>query len=218
MTGLAADLATLRSSMPLMDGHEENCPCSVGRFHAALDRVEAELSRLREERDAATMKVLLETRHPSDQVKIDEWWAARSEVKIDGNSRAAYVLQRDVAWERAEAAEARLGEARQECARLEEENADLLNRLEISGELRKQAEAMCARLQQALRPFVEEYDFHAADYLAELVDGEEVRVLTARTIALLIEHQRAAREALAGQPTAAEGPDTPADSQPEEPT
>jgi hypothetical protein len=62
------------------------------------------------------------------------------------------------------------------------------------------AEARCARLQQALRPFVEEYDFRAADYLA---NDEAARVFSARTVDLLIEHQRAAREALAG-------PDTPA--------
>ena len=50
---------------------------------------------------------------------------------------------------------------------------------------------------KAARPFVEEYDFHAADYLADMVDGEEARVITARTVALLIEHQRALRSALA---------------------
>jgi hypothetical protein len=113
------DLATLRR---WAKGQTVTTPASeaLARVEARFREAEAELSRLREERDEATMKVLLETRHPSDQVKIDEWWAARSEVKIDGNSRAAYVLQRDVAWERAEAAEARLGEAHRECARLQQ--------------------------------------------------------------------------------------------------
>jgi predicted GNAT superfamily acetyltransferase len=60
-------------------------------------------------------------------------------------------------------------------------------------------------LEAALRPFVEEFDFHAADYLADGVDGEEARVFTARTVELLIEHQKTARAALAGDGGGADG-------------
>jgi hypothetical protein len=60
-------------------------------------------------------------------------------------------------------------------------------------------EQRAGEMEKALRPFVEDYDFHAADYLAELVDGEEARVLTARTVESLMAHQRAARAALSAR-------------------
>lgn len=63
----------------------------------------------------------------------------------------------------------------------------------------ERAETPAAEMEKALRPFVEDYDFHAADYLAELVDGEEARVLTARTVESLMAHQRAARAVLSAR-------------------
>jgi ABC-type hemin transport system ATPase subunit len=60
-------------------------------------------------------------------------------------------------------------------------------------------EARAAAAEQALRPFVDSWDFHAADYLAELVDGEEQRILPARVVADIIEAQKRAREALGAQ-------------------
>ena len=58
----------------------------------------------------------------------------------------------------------------------------------------KGVEAEVARLRDGLRPFVEDYDFHAADYLA---DDSDARVFAARTVESLIEDQRKARALLA---------------------
>jgi hypothetical protein len=60
----------------------------------------------------------------------------------------------------------------------------------------EELEAERDRLREALRPFVENWDFHAADYLAELVDGEECRILPARVVADIIEARKIARAAL----------------------
>ena len=59
------------------------------------------------------------------------------------------------------------------------------------------AEAREVRLRDGLRPFAEKWDLHAADYLAELVDGEEARVLPARVVAGMIEDIRRVRALLA---------------------
>ena len=51
-------------------------------------------------------------------------------------------------------------------------------------------------MEAPLREFVDDYDFHAAPYLYDAVDGEEARVFTARTVAALIELQGRGRAAL----------------------
>jgi len=82
-------------------------------------------------------------------------------------------------------------------ARLEERLERYERDVEVAvAEIEKQFKR-AHRYETALRPFVDDYDFHAADYLAEFVDGEEARVLTARTIDELIALQRVARAALA---------------------
>lgn len=45
-------------------------------------------------------------------------------------------------------------------------------------------------LAKAARPIVESWDLHAADYLADLIDGEEQRILPARSVDEMI-HQQA---------------------------
>jgi hypothetical protein len=55
------------------------------------------------------------------------------------------------------------------------------------------------RLREALRPFAEDWDFHAADYLAELVDGKECRIIDAATVSDIIAAVEVARAALAGE-------------------
>ena len=52
-----------------------------------------------------------------------------------------------------------------------------------------------ATLEAALRPFAENWDLHAAPYLT-LVDDEEARVLTARTVNDMLAAVKAARAAL----------------------
>jgi len=51
-TDTDALVATVRDALPDLGGHEPNCPCSVGRSHAALDALAAELERVKAERDA----------------------------------------------------------------------------------------------------------------------------------------------------------------------
>ena len=108
-----------------------------------------------------------------------------AEAKIDeAEAWLANETRRRVA---AEAERDRRRDEQEELSRLTGEALDERDRLA----------RQVADLSAALRPFVEEYDFHAADYLADRVDGEEARVLTARTVEALIEHQRAGRAALA---------------------
>lgn len=52
-------------------------------------------------------------------------------------------------------------------------------------------------LADALRPFAEEWDLHATDYLAELIDGKEMRVIEATIVAEMIDDIGGARSALA---------------------
>lgn len=58
-------------------------------------------------------------------------------------------------------------------------------------------DARVSTLETALRPFAEKWDLHAAPYLNDMVDGEEARVLNARTVNEMIEDIKAARSALA---------------------
>lgn len=58
----------------------------------------------------------------------------------------------------------------------------------------EKAERENAALREALRPFVEDFDFHAAPHLA---DDDPARVFAARTVDALIAAQKVGRDALA---------------------
>jgi hypothetical protein len=74
------------------------------------------------------------------------------------------------------------------------------------------AEAQHDALENALRPFAEKWDLHAAEYLTDLIDGKEVRVIEAVIVDEMIRDIETARAALAATDTTREPPPPPRDS------
>ena len=200
-TGLDADLATLRryalaAAFPVESRAEE--------VRSALDRVEAEIARLEREKQVLVREAVRFTRGGDPDYSPDY----QDEYQRLWHEAAA----------RAEAAEAELARLREERddarvmtrianTRASEEREELHAARVLSSAREEAAEAECARLQQALDSAIDglrwQADYAGPDGRAEAFTSiERARALAGDGIA---------REALAG-------PDTPADSQPEETT
>lgn len=183
MTGLDTDLATLRGairSRAVTPLGQESINTQYAKQHAALDRVEAELARLREERDDL-----------AEQVRLRDLNA------FDGASIARVIDARDAA----EAECARLREELDAALRdyVARDRYDALSMLFLDmAAKRDAAEARCARLESELRSAM---GSNAAlqQALAEIRDGYDGDEF-ADSADTVDDHREIARQALSGFP------------------
>ncbi len=83
------------------------------------------------------------------------------------------------------------------CDALENALRETARKFTLAEEDLRISAARCDTLENALRPFGEKWDLHALDYLADLIDGKEVRIIEASIVDEMIRDIEVTRVALA---------------------